>query len=94
MSLSGWNDEFTNFPPRTCEPVLTINTRKVSTSQEMSKQKVVEDLKNGKKGKITSFFSKEQPVCGKFKMSLHLSLHTVRSADRVIDEFVGLSKIV
>ena len=59
----------------------------------MSKRKVVEDLKNGKKGKITSFFSKEQTVCGKFKMSLHLSLHTVRSADRVIDEFVDLSKI-
>ena len=94
MSLSGLNDEFTNIPSRACEPALTINTRKFSASQEKSRQKVVEDLKNGKKGKITSFFSKERTVCGKFKMSLHLSLHTVRSADRVIDEFVDLSKII
>ena len=56
----------------------------------MSKQKVVKDLKNGKKGKITSFFSKERTVCGKFKMSLLLN----RSADRVINEFVDLSKII
>lgn len=73
-----------------------VRTRKFSLSKKMSKRKSVENEKDGKRGKITSFFvSKERTEIGKFMVRVvHTLPHDYQLFDRSRDvKFAGLFKI-
>lgn len=73
-----------------------VRTRKFSLSKKMSKRKSVENEKDGKRGKITSFFvSKERTEIGKFMVRVvHTLPRDYQLFDRSRDvKFAGLFKI-